>query len=163
MLLVCKGNYKKPEVGVKDPAMPHWWCRSQPWLRFDPWPGNFHMSQVWPKPPPKTKTIKRLKHFHNKRPLFLLITGEFNPFVLILLLICFYLLLSFLATYHTFLGGNFHLSCFVGFMKFSLFLSSDFKLHIIFLYYSGYPYFFFFFFKPCTRPELSVLFWNSDA
>ena len=23
------------------------WCRSQQCLGFDPWPGNFHMSQVW--------------------------------------------------------------------------------------------------------------------
>ena len=28
---------------VKDPALPQLWCRSQLQLRFDPWPGNFHM------------------------------------------------------------------------------------------------------------------------
>ena len=25
------------------------WCRLQLWLRFDTWPGKFHMMQVWPK------------------------------------------------------------------------------------------------------------------
>ena len=34
---------------VKDRALPQLWCRSQRWLRFDPWPRNFHMSQEQPK------------------------------------------------------------------------------------------------------------------
>ena len=32
-----------PEQQVKDPALP------QLWLRFDPWPVNFHMPWLWPK------------------------------------------------------------------------------------------------------------------
>ena len=31
---------------VKDLALPQLWCRWQLWLRFDPWPRNFHMPQV---------------------------------------------------------------------------------------------------------------------
>ena len=33
---------------VKDPALPQLLCSSQLQLEFDPWPGNFHMPQVWP-------------------------------------------------------------------------------------------------------------------
>ena len=29
--------------GLKDPALPRLWYRSQLWLRFSPWHGNFHM------------------------------------------------------------------------------------------------------------------------
>ena len=32
---------------VKDLALPQLWCRWQPQLGFNPWPRNFHMSQVW--------------------------------------------------------------------------------------------------------------------
>ena len=31
---------------VKDLVFPQLWHRSQLWLRFDPYPGNFHMLQV---------------------------------------------------------------------------------------------------------------------
>ena len=31
---------------VKELVLPQLWCRSQLWLRFDPWPGNFHMLRV---------------------------------------------------------------------------------------------------------------------
>ena len=31
---------------VKDLALLHPWYRSQLWLGFDPWPGNFHVLQV---------------------------------------------------------------------------------------------------------------------
>ena len=34
--------------GLKDLALSQLWCRSMLRLRFDPWPGNFHMLQVWP-------------------------------------------------------------------------------------------------------------------
>ena len=34
---------------VKDPALSLLWLRSLLWREFDPWPGNFHMLQIWPK------------------------------------------------------------------------------------------------------------------
>ena len=34
---------------AKDLALPQLWHRSQVWLEFDPWPGNFHMLWVWLK------------------------------------------------------------------------------------------------------------------
>ena len=33
---------------VKD-SMSQLWDRLQLWIRFNPWPGNFHMPQVQPK------------------------------------------------------------------------------------------------------------------
>ena len=33
----------RPAQWVKDPALLQLWCRSQMWLGFDCWPGNFHM------------------------------------------------------------------------------------------------------------------------
>ena len=36
---------------VKDPVL---------WCRFDPWPGNFHMPQAWPK---KQKERKKKSEF----------------------------------------------------------------------------------------------------
>ena len=33
----------------KDPALRQLWCRRQLQRGFDPWPGNFHMPQVWPR------------------------------------------------------------------------------------------------------------------
>ena len=30
-------------------TLPQLWCRWQMRLRFSPWSGNFHISQVWPK------------------------------------------------------------------------------------------------------------------
>ena len=35
-----------PGTWVKDLALPQLWCRWQWWLRFDPWPRNFHIPQV---------------------------------------------------------------------------------------------------------------------
>ena len=35
--------------GMKDPALSLQQLRSLLRHRFDPWPGNFHMSRVWPK------------------------------------------------------------------------------------------------------------------
>ena len=29
--------------GVKDPALPHLWRRSQLWLRYNPWSWNLHV------------------------------------------------------------------------------------------------------------------------
>ena len=34
---------------VKDPALSLLCLRLLLWHGFDPWPGNFHMPQVWPK------------------------------------------------------------------------------------------------------------------
>ena len=34
--------------GLKDLALPQLWQSLQLWLRLSPWPGNFHMSWVWP-------------------------------------------------------------------------------------------------------------------
>ena len=34
--------------GLKDPALLQLGCRSHLQLGFSPWPGNFHMLQVWP-------------------------------------------------------------------------------------------------------------------
>ena len=31
-----------------DLVLPWLWCRPQLQLQFDPWPGNFHMQQMWP-------------------------------------------------------------------------------------------------------------------
>ena len=46
----CKSAVKKNSTGfstvmqwVNDLALLQLWYRSQLWLRFDPWPGNFHM------------------------------------------------------------------------------------------------------------------------
>ena len=33
---------------VEELALPHLWCRLQLWVRFSPWPGNFHMPQAQP-------------------------------------------------------------------------------------------------------------------
>ena len=53
--------------GLKDPMLLQLWCRSQLWLGFSPWPGNFHLWQVWlfkkkstTRRTP-TKTISRLE------------------------------------------------------------------------------------------------------
>ena len=40
---------------VKDQVLPHVWHRLQLWLRFDPWPKNFHTPQVQPKEEKKKK------------------------------------------------------------------------------------------------------------
>ena len=34
--------------GEKDLAALQLWRRSQLWLGFHPWPGNFHMLKMWP-------------------------------------------------------------------------------------------------------------------
>ena len=41
---------------VKDPALLQLQCRSQLWLGFSPWPGNFHM--LWMQPKKKKIKIK---------------------------------------------------------------------------------------------------------
>ena len=35
------GSIPSPAQWVKDPVLPQLWLRSQLWLRYDPWPGNF--------------------------------------------------------------------------------------------------------------------------
>ena len=43
---------------VRDLALPQLWHRLQlPWLRFDPWLGNFHILQIWLKKEKKIRTI----------------------------------------------------------------------------------------------------------
>ena len=39
---------------VKVLALPQLWQRLHLRLRFNPWPGNFHMPSVWPKKPKKS-------------------------------------------------------------------------------------------------------------
>ena len=34
--------------GLKNLALLQLWHRSQLWLKYHLWPGNFHMPQVWP-------------------------------------------------------------------------------------------------------------------
>ena len=34
---------------VKDLALPLQWLGSLLWYGLEPWPGNFHLLQVWPK------------------------------------------------------------------------------------------------------------------
>ena len=34
--------------GLKNTVLPQMWLRLEPQLRFDPWPRNFHLPQVWP-------------------------------------------------------------------------------------------------------------------
>ena len=38
-----------PRAGVKDLVLLQLWCGLQLWLRFDPWPRNFHLPGMWPK------------------------------------------------------------------------------------------------------------------
>ena len=47
--------------GLKDPVLPQLWHRLQLQIGFDPWPGNFHMPQVWPLKKICTKDMNR--HF----------------------------------------------------------------------------------------------------
>ena len=49
---------------IKELALLQLWHKSKLQLGFDPWSGNFHMLQIWPKnnpPPPKKKKPKRQK------------------------------------------------------------------------------------------------------
>ena len=48
--------------GVKDLVLLLLWHRLQLWHGFDPWPGNFHVLQVWVK---KEKTKR--KHYKKKQ------------------------------------------------------------------------------------------------
>ena len=49
---------------VKDPALSLQWLRwSLLWLRFGPWPRNFHMLWVWPKQTNKTKKGEKVLLF----------------------------------------------------------------------------------------------------
>ena len=57
---------------VKDPVLLQW-CGTLLWLWFDPWPGNFHMRQAWPKKPKKSKclTVAYTPQCHLNMPFFL--------------------------------------------------------------------------------------------
>ena len=44
-----KASIPSLEQEVKDIALPQLCSRSQLWLGFDTWPGNFHMTWVWQK------------------------------------------------------------------------------------------------------------------
>ena len=46
---------------IKDPVLLQLWYRLQMWLRFHPWPGNFHMPCLWPKKK-KKRNYKKRKH-----------------------------------------------------------------------------------------------------
>ena len=46
-----------PEEWVKNAVLPQPWCRLQPELEFNPWPGNFHIQQVQPKRQKNKKPI----------------------------------------------------------------------------------------------------------
>ena len=37
------GSIPDPVQWIKDPALLQMWCRWQMCLKFDPWPGNFHV------------------------------------------------------------------------------------------------------------------------
>ena len=43
------GSISCPMQWVTDPVLLQLWCTSQLWLRFSPWPGNFHVLWVWQK------------------------------------------------------------------------------------------------------------------
>ena len=59
------GSIPDLEQRVKDLALPQLWQhRSQLWPGFNPWPGNFHMTQTW---------LKRKKNELLKMVLFLTI------------------------------------------------------------------------------------------
>ena len=54
---------------VKELVFLQLWCRSQLWLRFSPWPGNFHMPQMWlGKKKKKKKEVTFLFHPCLQRP-----------------------------------------------------------------------------------------------
>lgn len=46
----------------KDPALLQLWFRSQLKFRFNLWPRNFHMLQLWPKKKKKKKKKKSVKY-----------------------------------------------------------------------------------------------------
>ena len=47
---------------VKDLALSLLWLWLLLWLGFDPWPGNFHMLQVWPKNKRQKQKQKSITH-----------------------------------------------------------------------------------------------------
>ena len=58
---------------VKDLVLLQLWRRSQLGLGFDPWPGNFHMLQVWPG----KKKKKKKRTYLSKRNRFIDIENKF--------------------------------------------------------------------------------------
>ena len=51
---------------VQDLALPQLWCKSQLQLRFEPWPGNFHILWVQPKKKKKKKKRKEGEHVNGR-------------------------------------------------------------------------------------------------
>ena len=49
------------EQWVGDLALLWLWCGLQVWLKFDPWPGNFHMPWVWPERKKRERKEKKKK------------------------------------------------------------------------------------------------------
>ena len=58
---------------VKDPALSLLWLRSLLWREFDPWPGNFHMLQIWPKKKKRRNKRHILQHQFQKHFVCLLL------------------------------------------------------------------------------------------
>ena len=56
----CESTASIPGLAqwIKDLAQLCLWRRSQLWLRFDSWPGNFHMPWVWLKKEKKEEQQK---------------------------------------------------------------------------------------------------------
>ena len=46
-----------PVQWIEDLVLPQLWYRSQQWLRFSPWPGNFHVLWVQPKKKKKGQLV----------------------------------------------------------------------------------------------------------
>ena len=59
---LCGGTGMMPSLvqWVKNPMLLQLWHRSQLWLGFDPWPGNFHMLWLSLKKEKKKKKKKRM-------------------------------------------------------------------------------------------------------
>ena len=52
---------------VKDLALSLQWLQKLLWLRFNPWPGNFYMPQVWQKTKQNIKKKKKKKQNMKKK------------------------------------------------------------------------------------------------
>lgn len=52
---------------VDNSALSLLWLRSLPWYRFDPWPGNFHISWVQPRKRQKEVKIRFVSFFQEER------------------------------------------------------------------------------------------------
>jgi len=61
------GSIPGPRQWVKDPMLPQLWCGWQLWLRFNPWPRNFHMPCCWVLPEKEKKKKKKKEEERKKR------------------------------------------------------------------------------------------------